>query len=255
MSTPVDELSDAELVLAWQRNRDQQAVEVLFERHHAHVYRRSKYALPSASDAEDVTNDAFIRLYTSLDSYDEKGKFTHFLNTIVRTTIIDWYRKRGDPVPDALLDNEDIAAEGPGPDLITDIEGQIKHLTTVCIPSLPAKERLVYLLMNEAVFWDYDTPLTWTELATLNGIDTNTAWSRFEFARRALFQGKSVKELDDEHLIIFLVWTECKRAFKKNQPLKYFAELIDENEQTLKNRSFSARRKLKACMQSFIQEP
>lgn len=241
--------SDSELVQAWQKKRNETALNTLVERHYQTIFKRIDYRVHNTEDAKEVTQDVFIKLIKSLDNYKDEGKFPNFLNTIASTQMIDFFRKNGkkfdaDELKYEMHDNDYMPNDGS--DL--QAERKIEHLTTHCIPHLPPKERLVFLLLHESELWDFDTPLEWSHLAALNGIDKQTAWERFESARESLMQGTPASEVDMEELLIFLVWTQAKRPFKAGKTLKQFAALLGESEQNLRNWSHRATKKLNDCM-------
>lgn len=256
MSKNYNDWSDRQLVEAWKKDRDETALNTLVTKYYPLVFRRLKGKLARLPDAEEVTQDAFIKLVNSLDNYNEEGKFTHFLQTIVSSQLIDFYRKNDKYSSHEELDEAfhiDVSlASGDAEEQLSMFQ-KIEYLTTHCIPKLPVQERLVFLLMHESEFWDFDSPLEWSHMAMLNGIDKETAWSRFESAREALMKGISRDKIDKEELLIFLVWTEAKRPFKASQTLKYFANLLGEAEQNLRNRSHKAKKVLDACLADYAQ--
>jgi len=254
MSFDDNELSDADMVEAWRTNNDEAALNALVSKYYPLVFRRLKYKVSSLSTAEDITQNSFIKLIKSLDNYTEQGKFASFLSTIVSGQIIDYYRINGKHSLDEEFNADfHIDENSTQNDLADNLSAsrEIEYLVTHCIPRLPVQERLVFLLMHESEFWDFETPLDWTHLAVLNGIDKETAWARFESAREMLMTGTPTDRIDTEDLLIFLVWTEAKRPFKTNHTLQYYASLLGEAEQNLRNRSHKAKKRLDECLSSY----
>jgi RNA polymerase sigma-70 factor (ECF subfamily) len=83
----------------------------------------------SASDADDLTQEVFIKIYRTLSSYDvNRGAFMTWVTTVTRNLLVDHFRKaRQDRMTDSLdatsSDHEDampladhIADDGPAPD-------------------------------------------------------------------------------------------------------------------------------------------
>lgn len=252
---PYDKLTDADLVDAWQKDNDEAALDFLIRRYYPIVFRRLRLKLSNIADAQEVTQDAFIKLVNSLENYSDEGKFSHFLNTVVSSQLVDFYRKHGKHQLDQELDLELPAFAD---DLSSNVESglfasqKVDYLTKHCIPQLPALERMVFLLMHESELWDFDTPLEWSHVATLNAIDQSTAWQRFESAREALMKGSSAQNIDPEELLVFLLWTQAKRPNKIPHTLQYFANLLGEAEQNLRNRSHKAKKNLEACLAQFV---
>jgi RNA polymerase sigma factor (sigma-70 family) len=83
----------------------------------------------SPDDAQDLTQEVFIRVYRTLTSYDvEKGAFTTWLTTLTRNLLVDHFRRsRQDRITDSMdigiRDEDDspslgsqIPDRGPAPD-------------------------------------------------------------------------------------------------------------------------------------------
>jgi len=248
--------SDSELVYAWQNQRDESALNTLVTRHYPIIFKRIRVRVRNPDDAQEITQDVFIKLIASLDKYTDEGKFPHFLSSVASSQLVDFYRKSGkDPTPEELDEGHLLDSSSPdgNPADKLLVAQKVEYLTEHCIPQLPAPERLVFLLMHESEFWDFESPLEWSHIATLNGVDKKTAWERFESAREALMKGTSAGNIDTEELLIFLVWTEAKRLTKAHHTLSYFANLLGEAEQNLRNRSHKAKKRLDECLESFVE--
>ena len=63
-------------------NRDEKALEELIERHQGAVIGTVAKMLGNSSDAEDIAQQVFIRIWKSAPRYERKAKFTTFLFTI-----------------------------------------------------------------------------------------------------------------------------------------------------------------------------
>jgi RNA polymerase sigma-70 factor (ECF subfamily) len=94
-STPTPTLipDDKELVRACQKG-DMQAFETLVTRYQKKVYWIAYNFVGDAEDATDLAQEAFIRVYRSLDRYDQKYNFYTWLYRIVVNLSIDLLRKR-----------------------------------------------------------------------------------------------------------------------------------------------------------------
>lgn len=249
------EISDSDLIEAWRMRRCEKSLNILIKRHYQKIFKRIKAKTNNYEDAKEVTQDSFLKLVKSLQNYKDEGKFTHFLNTIATSTLIDFYRKNGTSCDIESLKYEmqlDIGSTR-NDDSSYFAEQKVEYLTSHCVPLLPANERLVFLLLHESELWDFDTPLDWSHIAKLNGIDKETAWARFESARKALMKGVSAEQVDREHLLIFLLWTQANRPFKSGYTLKYFAELLGEAEQNLRNWSHKAKNNLKTSLAEYAE--
>jgi RNA polymerase sigma-70 factor (ECF subfamily) len=83
---------------------DAQAWETLARTQHRRVYGICYRFTNSQSDAEDLTQEAFLKMYRNLSSFDPaKGGFTTWLATLTRNLLVDNYRRtRMDRVSDSL---------------------------------------------------------------------------------------------------------------------------------------------------------
>ena len=83
---------------------DAAAWEELVQRHHRRIYNICYRFAGSADDAEDLTQDVFVKMYRTLQSYDVgKGAFMTWVTTITRNLLVDHFRKtKQDRVTDSL---------------------------------------------------------------------------------------------------------------------------------------------------------
>jgi len=73
---------------------DQDAVGVLFQRYNKPVFNFALRMLMNRADAEDVTGDVFLILFSKKYTYNPQAKFSTWLFTVVRNNCIDKIRKR-----------------------------------------------------------------------------------------------------------------------------------------------------------------
>lgn len=86
--------SDAELVQRC-RQGDQQAWSEIVRQYSRRIYNLAYRFTASHTAAEDLTQEVFIRVYRSLDQYDQRlGDLSNWLMRLARNLIIDDYRKR-----------------------------------------------------------------------------------------------------------------------------------------------------------------
>lgn len=74
---------------------DTQAWTALYRRHHARVYRRIRLLTGSASVAQDLTQDCFVRAMVKLPSFAGQSKFSTWLHGIATNLVRDHWRKQG----------------------------------------------------------------------------------------------------------------------------------------------------------------
>jgi len=90
--TGLKELSDEELC-ARVAQRDQEAFELLVERHQARAYRLAYSMLGNEADARDLSQDAFIRLYESAGRFDGRSRFSTWFYRVLVNLCIDQKRR------------------------------------------------------------------------------------------------------------------------------------------------------------------
>jgi RNA polymerase sigma-70 factor, ECF subfamily len=108
---------------------DVAAWEEIVQRYHRRIYNLCYRFAGSADDAQDLTQEVFIRMYRTLNSYDVgRGAFTTWITTLTRNLLVDHFRKtKNDRLTDSLdataSDHEDamplgerIPDGGPAPD-------------------------------------------------------------------------------------------------------------------------------------------
>ncbi len=83
---------------------DAAAWEEIVQRYHRRIYNICYRFAGSADDAQDLTQDVFIRMYRTLSSYDVgRGAFQTWVTTITRNLLVDHFRKtKQDRVTDSL---------------------------------------------------------------------------------------------------------------------------------------------------------
>jgi RNA polymerase sigma-70 factor (ECF subfamily) len=105
---------------------DSSAWEEIVRLHNRRIYNLCYRFTNSPDDAQDLTQDVFIRVYRTLASYNvEKGAFTTWLTTLTRNLLVDHFRRsKQDRVTDSidagLREEEDSLSlsdqlEDPGP--------------------------------------------------------------------------------------------------------------------------------------------
>jgi RNA polymerase sigma-70 factor (ECF subfamily) len=94
---------------------DSQAWQQLVVSQHRRIYAICYRFTGSGSDAEDLTQDVFIKLYKNLASFDlQKGSFQTWITTLTRNLLVDHFRRtRLDRASDSLDATYDGEEDGP----------------------------------------------------------------------------------------------------------------------------------------------
>jgi RNA polymerase sigma-70 factor, ECF subfamily len=143
------------------------------------VYRRAYRLTRNRHDAEDLTQEVFIRVFRSLASY-HPGNFDGWLYRITvnlfRSQVRRGQRVRLEQLSDAVVDQRTTGPQGPD-QLLADrvIDNDIRD----ALADLPTKYRVAVLLS------DIDG-LTYGEIAAVLGIRRGTVGSRLHRGRAQL---------------------------------------------------------------------
>ena len=131
--------SDEELMTAIQQQRDSAALGELYDRHGSRVYSLCLMMLQETSSAQEVTQDAFLKVWTRSEQYrSEAGSLIGWLLTIARNSARDRMRYenyRSGP----SLDDETFPEM---PDLAEADEARWRDLRIV-MKDLPKEQRAV----------------------------------------------------------------------------------------------------------------
>ena len=80
--------------------RDREAFTSLYDKYVENVYKHIYYLVPNKSDAEDITQEVFIKAWKAIDKYRYTGApFVAWLIKIARNLMMDHYKVRKKEVP------------------------------------------------------------------------------------------------------------------------------------------------------------
>ncbi|HEY1585846.1 MAG TPA: RNA polymerase sigma factor [Polyangia bacterium] len=180
--------SDESLMLRY-RDGDVRAFELLVTRHRKPLFNFILRFVRDTAQAEDVTQEAFLRLVKGADAYERQAKFTTWLYTIARNLCVDASRRgkhRKAASLDAPLSDDDGAASLldllPDGTAGVDRQAQSRELglrLRQAIESLPDEQREIFLLREVA-------DLQFNEIANVVGCPENTVKSRMRYALEKL---------------------------------------------------------------------
>jgi len=83
---------------------DASAWEEIVQRYHRRIYNICYRFAGTSDDAQDLTQEVFIKMYRTLNSYDvSKGAFMTWVTTVTRNLLVDHFRKtKHDRMTDSL---------------------------------------------------------------------------------------------------------------------------------------------------------
>ena len=128
-------------------------MEKIYLEYREKVFRYVRGKVASTADAEDVTSEIFLRVQTSLDSYDEeKATLSTWIYTITHNAVCNYYREE---CKRALTLDENALYSNRDDDVMAEIENEIlKEALALALESLPEREQDIILL-----YYYYDLPL------------------------------------------------------------------------------------------------
>jgi RNA polymerase sigma-70 factor (ECF subfamily) len=170
---------------------DAAAWEEIVQRYHRRIYNICYRFAGSGDDAQDLTQEVFIKMYRTLNSYDvDRGAFMTWVTTVTRNLLVDHFRKTkqerltdsldttSSGHEDAMPLSEQIQDRGPSPDSR--------------VQSREAKETVHQALqklspeLREAVILRDLQDLDYREIATVLKVPEGTVKSRINRGRAEL---------------------------------------------------------------------
>src|ERR1044071_9489026 len=173
-------LNDNELISRVLKG-DQLAYAGLVSRYQNYVYTLSLRFTKNREDAEEVSQDIFIKAYRSLSDFRGAAKFSTWLYTIVNNTCISFLRKKKLEVHS--LDNEKVfeVADNQDSGMRANMIEQKSKIAMV--------NKAIALLSTddaEIITLFYKSEQTLEEISNILGLETNTAKVRLHRARARL---------------------------------------------------------------------
>ncbi|HEY3233437.1 MAG TPA: RNA polymerase sigma factor [Polyangiaceae bacterium] len=186
------EATDEMLMVRYQRG-DRQAFAELLSRYEAQIYNFSLRQLRQAGNAEDVTQEVFLRVVQKAAEFKHEARFSTWLYTIARNLCIDELRKYSHR-RHASLDQPGPSEGGERtlgeqvPDLGSRsnvernaLSSEVQRRILEAVDELPDEQREVFLLRQLA-------DLPFKEIAAATGVGENTVKSRLRYALDRLQQ-------------------------------------------------------------------
>ncbi|MCX6944196.1 MAG: sigma-70 family RNA polymerase sigma factor [Opitutales bacterium] len=192
MSTKAQEVAFDQVLVDRFKNGDQSAFDEMVSRYWDRIYAMVNQLLRNSQDAEEVTQDAFIRAHRGLVNFRGDSAFSTWLYQIATNLARNrywywWRRKRDKSVSfDAPVSADNsttladlIPAEVETPDDITVTQEFIDRIAQG-MEKLSAKHREILTLRNIK-------NLSYEEIADILGISVGTVKSRIARARESLW--------------------------------------------------------------------
>ena len=171
-----DDAEERDLVAASARG-DQDAFRRLVERYRRLVLHVAFRSMGDMSLAEDVAQEAFIKVFRGLPHYRPEKPFVHWLHRVVANAVTDELRRKRATIPlDALVNPPESSEADP-----EDVAGQhdVQQAVRAAIAALPPRYREIISLQ---VFHE----LTYEEIARRLRLPLGTVMWRLNMAKRLL---------------------------------------------------------------------
>lgn len=140
-------LEDGDLVVR-AKDGDERALGRLVSRHHAVVYRVVLGILRDPDQAEDATQDAFLKAFRGLEGFRGEAAFRTWLLSIAANEARGVLRRRGRRRETSLDDAPPIASQGPDASQRVVLRDEVERARRL-LARLPEKQRLAVQLRVE----------------------------------------------------------------------------------------------------------
>lgn len=191
MSTKAQEIALDQVLVARFKEGDQSAFEQMVSRYWDRIYAMVNQLLRNHQDAEEVTQDAFIRAHRGLVNFRGESAFSTWLyqiaTNLARNRYWYWWRRRRDQTisfdQPLAADKETtlvevFPAETETPEDATVTQEFVNRIAE-CMNRLSPKHREILVLRNVQ-------NLSYEEIAEILGISVGTVKSRIARARESL---------------------------------------------------------------------
>jgi RNA polymerase sigma-70 factor (ECF subfamily) len=162
-------------MLAYGRG-DAGAFDTLYKRHRGALYRFITRSIKERATADELFQEAWIRVIEARSRYAPQARFTTWLYTIAHNLLVDHWRRKGLTLVEL---NEQVAAASPhNPAKQAEARQSLVRLMQT-LEALPAAQREAFLLHEEA-------GLSVAEIAKVTGAGEEAAKSRLRYAMAKL---------------------------------------------------------------------
>jgi RNA polymerase sigma-70 factor, ECF subfamily len=180
----IDDQADEDLMVLYQKG-EVRAFEILLVRHRKPLYNFILRYLGDKETAEDLLQEAFMRVIKGAEAYKRQAKFTTWLYTIARNLCVDQTRRRKhrkhaslDAPLDASDESGSLLDVIPSKEMASDrksVNKQLHETMQRAIAGLSEEQREVFLMRE---FLD----MPFKQIADVVGVPENTVKSRMRYA-------------------------------------------------------------------------
>ncbi len=177
-------------------NGDSLSFRKIYEAYYMQVFLFATRLMKSDNSAEDIVQQAFIKIWETRDRIDISKNFKSYLFTITRNLIIDALKKisHDKSLIEKMFINMKAFEENSFSLLL---QKEISRLHQEAINNLPRQRKIVYKLSREG-------ELNYEEIASLLGISKNTVRNQISDASKSV-RDYVRKHSDIANAIIFII--------------------------------------------------
>lgn len=179
--------SDEQLISAYLRGNEK-AFEILLKRYLRSVYNFIYHFVLVRQDAEDITQEVFVRVWKNLKKFNQRQSFKVWLFKIAKNTTIDFLKRK------KVLSFSEFENKKDKKSLITKLQ-ELNSLQNTFLERVETSNLISSAMMTlsyknrKVLFLRYYNNFTFQEIAKLLGESINTVKSR---CRRAIMNLKKI---------------------------------------------------------------
>lgn len=156
-------------------------IEIIVRENYDSIYRYCYWKIGNSSEAQDISQETFLRFIENLTNYANQGKPRALLYTIARNLCINWHKK----IKPCSLDEEQSIVDTSSLNIYEQIEDKLsleRHIN-----ELPEEQQ-------EAILLRYGQELKVNEIATITGTTRFVVMYRLRNALATLKKNLNIKE-------------------------------------------------------------
>ena len=134
----------------------------------------------TGSDNEDIEQEVYIKVWQNKEEYQEKGKFSQWINTITINMCRDFFRSKTYRQKQIEVQNEDLVLQDTSKNA-EEIYDERKRQKMI----LNAVDELPYKLRQIVILFEFEE-LSYEQISKKTGLPIGTIKSRLFYARKTL---------------------------------------------------------------------
>ena len=175
-SAPIDDIDTSLMVRA--AGGDLAAFEELVRRNQGGAWALAWRFLGDAAEAQDIVQEAFLRIYKAAPRYRPTAAFRTYLYRVVARLCLDWKAKKRPEYVETLFSTPDGSRDPEAGVVVAQLSGAVQK----CLADLPPNQRIAITLRH------YEG-MTYDEIAEVLDLSSKAVDSLLQRARDALRRG------------------------------------------------------------------